>query len=136
MLFLVIQTKMSASARAGFSPKQRCFMFYSICIPLRLALSAVVYKTGSHPLARSVAVVAGLVSFFLNSEKMRHKDLQQQRAGSSVWWSRPVHMLSGVLISLSFIISPKTTVPSTILATDALIGLATAVYVKPFGKLK
>lgn len=111
-------------------------MFYSICIPLRLALSAVVYKFGSHPLARSVAVVAGLASYFFNSKKIREDVLlrqqQQQQPQRVVWWSRPVHMFSGVLISLSFIISPQTTLPSTILATDALIGLATAVHTKPF----
>ncbi|CAM9157940.1 unnamed protein product [Ectocarpus sp. 12 AP-2014] len=124
---------MSVAATAGFSPRQRCFMFYGICIPLRIALSAAMFKYPKfvgHPLARSAVVVAGLGSFFFNSDRMR-QDLQQQRS-NNVWWSRPAHMLSGILIALSFIISPRTTVPATVLATDALVGLTTAVYTKPF----
>lgn len=116
---------MSATAAAGFSAAQRCFMFYAICIPLRLALTAALYHFGSHSLARSTAVVAGLASFFLNS---RSKKIR----GDGVWWHRSIHMLTGSIISVLFVISPKTKTPSIILLGDTLIGLATSFYKKPF----
>lgn len=114
---------MSATAAAGFSAVQRGFMFYAICIPLRLALTAAVYHFGSHSLARSVAVVAGMASFFFNSKKIRE---------GGVWWHRSTHMLTGVIIALLFIISPKTKIPSTILLADTLVGVATSFYKMPF----
>jgi hypothetical protein len=119
---------MSATAAAGFTTTQRCYMFYMICIPLRLTLSALIYIFGSHWLARSAAVVAGLASYFFNSHKIRD-DLPNE-----VWWYRPMHMLTGVIIAIWFIISSKTTVPSAILLGDTLLGLATSFYKKPFIK--
>lgn len=101
-------------------------MFHMICFPTRLVLSALVYQFGSHPLARSAAVVAGLASFFSNSKKIR--DAQP----NEVWWYRPVHMVAGLSVSILFIISPKTMVPSAILLADALCELATSFYKKPF----
>lgn len=117
---------MSATAAAGFTATQRSHMFYKICVPIRLSLSALVYQIGSHPLVRSVAVISGLASYFFNSKKIR------DARPHDVWWYRPVHMLSGVSVSILFIISPKTTVPSAVLLADALTGLATSFYKEPF----
>lgn len=117
---------MSAAAAAGFSSAQRCFMFYAICIPLRLALTAVVYHVGSDLLVRSAAVVAGVATYFLNSKRIR-----EAREGE-VWWHRPVHMLTGILVAISFLISPATKLPSALLLTDTLFGLATSLYKQPF----
>lgn len=119
---------MSFTAAAGFTTCQRFLMFNMICIPLRLSLSALVYHFGSHSLARSAVVVSGLKSFFFNSKKIRNS------APNEVWWYRPVHMLAGISISILFIISSKTTAPSAILLGDALFGLATSFYKRPFIK--
>ncbi|CAM9866354.1 unnamed protein product [Ectocarpus sp. 12 AP-2014] len=113
-------------AAAGFTTRQRSRMFYMVCVPLRLSLSAVVYYCGGHSLARSAAVVSGLASFFFNSKKIR------DAAPNETWWYRPVHMLAGVSVSLSFVASSNTVVPSAILLVDALVGLATSFYNKPF----
>lgn len=117
---------MSFTAAAGFTEMQRFFMFHMICIPLRLSLSALVYNFGRHSLVRNAAVVSGLASFFFNSKKIRNA------LPSEIWWYRPVHMLTGVSVAISFIISPKTTAPSAILLFDALVGLATSLCKRPF----
>ncbi|CAM9236183.1 unnamed protein product [Ectocarpus sp. 8 AP-2014] len=117
---------MSATAAAGFTATQRMHMFYMICVPIRLSLSALVYQFGSHPLVRSVAIISGLASYFFNSKKLR------DARPNDVWWYRPVHMLSGVSVSILFIISSKPMLPSAILVADTLIGLATSFYQKPF----
>lgn len=122
---------MSATKAAGFSSAQRCAMFYAICIPLRLSLAAVVYNFGSGAIVRSTAVVASLASFFFNSKRMREETKEEP-----VWWHRPVHMLSSIVIAVSFIISPNTQVPSVILMADTLVGLATSVYQSPFKQKK
>lgn len=123
---------MSATAAAGFSSVQRGFMFYTICIPLRLSLTAAVHHFGSHSLVRSATVISGLASFFLNSKKIREDGAQT----TGVWWHRSFHMLTGLIVSLSFIISPETKIPSTILLADTLLGVATSFYKQPFGTIK
>ena len=125
---MFVKCKMSFTKAAGFTTTQRFYMFYIICVPLRLSLSALMYNFGSHWLARSTAVVAGLASFFFNSKKIR------EALPNEVWWYRPAHMLAGLIISILFIISPKTTAPSAIGLGDALIGLATSFYKRPFIK--
>lgn len=124
---------MSATAAAGFSSVQRGFLFYTICIPLRLLLTALLYHFGSHTLVRSAAVVSGLASYFSNSRKITETGGAQT---NGVWWHRSVHMLTGAIVSLSFIISPKTKIPSTILLVDTLFGVATSFYKQPFGTIK
>ncbi len=120
---------MSATAAAGFSPAQRSVMFYAICIPLRLSLVAVLYGFGSNVIVRSTAVVGGLASYFHLSKQVR-----ESAPSKGVWWCRPMHMISGALISVLFVISPRPTIPSTILLMDTIAGLATSLYKKPFHK--
>ena len=119
---------MSFTAAAGFTTTQRFFMFHMICLPIRLSLTALVYHFGSHPLARSVAVVSGMASFFFNSKKIR------DAMPNEVWWYRPAHMFAGVSIAILFIVSPNTTAPSAILLGDTWLGLATSIYKRPFFK--
>lgn len=116
---------MSATAAAGFNSAQRGLMFYAICIPVRLALTAVVYNYGSKVLVRSTAVATCLLSLFLNSNRIREQDAQ-------VWWSRRVHIVTSLLLLLSVIVSPKPSVPAALLLTDTLFGLGTSFYKQPF----
>ncbi len=116
---------MSATAAAGFNSAQRGFMFYAICIPLRLTLAAAVYNYGSNVLVKSTTVAMCLLSLFLNSYRIREQ-------GAQVWWSRRVHILTGLLIVLSVIVSPKPGVPAALLLTDTLFGLSTSFYKQPF----
>lgn len=112
------------SFSSDFTPTQRAVMFYLICLPTRLSLAAFVRHFGGNPVLRSIVVVLSCGSYFFNAHKMRHD--------ASVWWCRPVHMLSGLSVAISFIVSSDTRIPSAVLLADAVIGLGTSIVKKPF----
>ena len=108
---------------AGFSPMSRKYMFYLICIPIRLSLVGLVFKFHDNTLFRIATFLASVFSVYSNINKIA--------GGDSVWWNREVHTIASSLIASSVVIS-SSNLPGYIMGADVLFGIISSVVANPW----
>lgn len=72
----------------GFSPQQRKYLFYMVCIPIRLFLVSLAYKYEDHKMFVPIMITIACIAISLNMNK------------SDVWWSRKTHLINSMSMIL------------------------------------
>jgi hypothetical protein len=107
----------------GFTLAQRKAAYYTICLPLRIAMAgAVAYLAATQPfVAAALVLVFACVAVVVN--------LYQAAHGGKVWWSRKVHAaVAGVLVLDSFLVLYGVLPPMTMPAIMALDVFGSFIY--------
>ena len=108
---------------AGFSPSSRKYLFYMVCIPIRLAMVALAYKFHDNPLFKIATLLAAMFSVRTTVNKMI--------TDGGVWWSRGAHTLSSGLIASSIVVG-RSHYTGFILLADIIFGVSSSIVVKPW----
>lgn len=77
-------------SRVGIMPSDRQRVYYTVCVPLRLALAGLVYQYRDHPRLSTILVPICLLAVY-----NLVGDLNNPHPG---WWSRRFHLLISILI--------------------------------------
>ena len=119
--------------RSGFDKNQRFFLFFLVCIPLRLSLALFAYAFRGSTLVKALLLASGIVSVILNIRNI----------SGDPWWSRRFHLVSSISLvgtlfgtmigSLVKAESNLDSIPPTILLLDVLYGVVAALILsRPF----
>lgn len=105
----------------GYSSNQRFFMFYFICVPLRLSFPLILTIAEKKSNVKPVIALFGLMSVITNYRTLN----------TGTWWSRKNHLLSGLFLLLSTLYK-NNNYSKIVLLLDVLYGLITSLIIKPF----
>lgn len=104
-------------ARNGVSLYMRKYMFYLICIPLRLSLAYGLYKYSYIPTVRVLSIFLSVIATLNVYLKMKEND--------EVWWSRKFHFASSLLITFLTVFN-RFDLASLTMASDVVFGVWTS----------
>lgn len=103
----------------GFSPNDRKYLFYLVCIPVRLSIVALVYKYEDSRLMIPVAIAMSILAIKSNLNK------------SEVWWSRRTHLINAIAI-LFYSLAGVPSGIKYILLLDIIQGVSSSIIEKPW----
>jgi len=108
---------------AGVSVLHRKLLFFSVCVPLRVAVAFAALATHTKPWFAYVAATLSVIAFYINAVKA---------AGASVWWSRRTHAAHALaVLILVALLGAKKYVPYVLLS-DVLFGVVSSLMWQPF----
>lgn len=105
--------------KMGFSPSDRKYLFYFVCIPLRLSIVALAYKYEDSSLMIPVAIAMSILAIKSNLNK------------SKVWWSRRTHLLNAIAILL-YSLAGTPSLIKYVLLLDIIEGVISSIVLNPW----
>jgi len=107
----------------GFSPSSRKYLFYLVCVPIRLSMVALAFKFHENPLFKIASFLAAVFSVYTNINKLA--------GGDVVWWNRSIHTITSAMIASSIVLSSSDLV-APILASDIAFGVVSSLAIRPW----
>ena len=111
--------KGGAIENMGVSPNDRKFLFYLVCIPVRLSIVALAYKFEDSPLMIPIAIAMSIIAIKSNLNE------------SEVWWSRRTHLINALSI-LFYSLAGVPTGIKYILLLDIILGVSSSIVQNPW----
>lgn len=108
---------------SGATPSQRKKLFYGVCVPLRLLLAYLVYRTYSSPWVQGTVLSVALLSVYLN--------LLGLNTSNDIWWSQKFHLMMSLKIVFCLVGGRPEFVPYLMLL-DVLFGATTSLAKDPW----
>ncbi|CAM9256855.1 unnamed protein product [Sphacelaria rigidula] len=108
---------------AGATPSQRKKLFYGVCVPLRLLLAYLVYRTYSFLWVQGIVLSVSLLSVYLN--------ILGLNSSNEIWWSQKFHLVLSSKIVFCLVAGRSEFVPYLMLL-DVFFGVMTSLARDPW----
>ena len=107
----------------GYTPKERMYLFYFVCVFARTLVAYLSSVYQNHRAYRPIVIIASLIGIYLNLTRNNSE---------CVWWRRDIHLLFCLGILWSTLNDDTIALVPYLLFADVLFGLVYSIVKRPF----